>query len=38
MARLSEVNKALDIGKSDDAIDMETEVKEKENKRNEITR
>ena len=38
LARLSEVNKELDIGKSDEAIDMEQDTEEIENKRNEISR
>lgn len=38
LARLSEVNKELDIGKSDEEIDMEQDTEEVENKRNEISR
>ena len=38
MARLSQVNKELDIGESNDEIDMETDIEEVQNKRNEMTR
>lgn len=38
LARLSELNKELDIGKSDEAIDMEQDAEEVANKRNELSR
>ncbi len=38
LVRLSEVNKELDIGNSNDEMDMEADVGEIENKRNEISR
>lgn len=38
MARLSEVNKELDIGKSDEEMDMEQDTEKADKKRNEISR